>query len=145
MSNRIINHPSYYNTSCFEVIDFIELFNFNFCLGNSIKYISRAGKKTNDIIEDLEKAKWYLERERDYYNLTIPERKKTIFKEFPIEHALKIAELFCKGQCFLESDENELTNAIFYIVRACYCSFEDRVENYSYAIRKLEQAIELCK
>jgi len=33
-----------------------------FCLGNVIKYVARAGKKTSNPIEDLEKAKWYLER-----------------------------------------------------------------------------------
>jgi len=34
----------------------------NFCLGNAIKYIWRAGKKGQPI-EDLKKAKWYLDRE----------------------------------------------------------------------------------
>ena len=33
----------------------------DFCLGNTVKYISRAGKKDN-IVQDLKKAKWYLER-----------------------------------------------------------------------------------
>jgi hypothetical protein len=35
---------------------------FNFCLGNAIKYIWRAGLK-GDAVEDLQKAKWYIERE----------------------------------------------------------------------------------
>jgi hypothetical protein len=34
----------------------------NFSLGNAIKYIWRAGLK-NNAIEDLEKARWYLDRE----------------------------------------------------------------------------------
>ena len=34
----------------------------NFNLGNVAKYVSRAGKK-GDALQDLEKAKWYLERE----------------------------------------------------------------------------------
>ena len=34
-----------------------------FNLGNTVKYISRSGKKSEKVIEDLEKAKWYLERE----------------------------------------------------------------------------------
>ncbi len=34
----------------------------NFCLGNAIKYIWRAGLK-GDAIEDLEKARWYLDCE----------------------------------------------------------------------------------
>ena len=35
---------------------------FNFCLGNAIKYIWRAGQK-GDALEDLKKARWYLDRE----------------------------------------------------------------------------------
>jgi hypothetical protein len=45
-----------------EVIDIIEAFELNFHLGNVVKYITRADKKGNSL-EDLEKAKWYLQRE----------------------------------------------------------------------------------
>lgn len=59
-----VNHPSHYNAGKYEVIDVIEDWNLGFNLGNSIKYIGRAGKKNPDkIIEDLEKAAWYLNRE----------------------------------------------------------------------------------
>ena len=34
----------------------------NFCLGNALKYIWRAGLKT-DAVEDLKKARWYIDRE----------------------------------------------------------------------------------
>jgi hypothetical protein len=34
----------------------------NFNLGNTVKYISRAGKK-DDVLQDLKKARWYLDRE----------------------------------------------------------------------------------
>jgi len=34
----------------------------NFCIGNAIKYLWRAGKK-DATVQDLEKAKWYIERE----------------------------------------------------------------------------------
>lgn len=61
MDNKI-NHPSHYTDGKIEVIDYIEDKNFNFNLGNAIKYISRAGKK-GDKVEDLQKAIWYLERE----------------------------------------------------------------------------------
>lgn len=144
MNNNIIDHPSYYNSSCFEVIDFIELFNLNFCLGNAVKYISRAGKKTHDVIQDLEKAKWYLEREKNYYMITTLERKKVHFKEFPIEHALKITELFCKGQNFVEKYEHELTETIFYIIRALFDTLDDKIDNYCYAIEQLDKAINIC-
>lgn len=57
-------HPSYYKGKNFEVIDFIEEYELDFRLGNAVKYIARAGKKNPDkYIEDLEKAKYYLERE----------------------------------------------------------------------------------
>lgn len=58
-----IDHPDYYQSKI-EVIDFIEAFNFNFNLGNVIKYISRAGNKPDsDYLTDLSKAEWYLHRE----------------------------------------------------------------------------------
>lgn len=64
MKQANINHPSYYNDGKIEVIDFIEDKHLNFNRGNAVKYISRAGKKSsNTELEDLEKAKWYIERE----------------------------------------------------------------------------------
>jgi len=59
MSN--INHPKHYNMSKFEVIDVIEEWNLNFHLGNVIKYIARHEFKEKSL-EDLKKAKWYLDR-----------------------------------------------------------------------------------
>ena len=64
-SNDPVNHPAHYTDGKYETIDFIERYNFHdsFCLGNAIKYISRAGKKDPDKKkEDLKKAIWYLER-----------------------------------------------------------------------------------
>lgn len=62
-----VNHPQHYGgDTTYEVIKVIEAWELdnNFCLGNVIKYISRAGKKNEDkTLEDLKKAKWYLERE----------------------------------------------------------------------------------
>lgn len=61
-----VNHPSHYTDGEIEVIDYIEDKGFGYHLGNAVKYISRAGKKDPDkYIEDLEKAKWYIEREID--------------------------------------------------------------------------------
>lgn len=57
-----VNHPSHYTQGKYEVIEVIEDWNLGFNLGNAIKYIGRAGHKDN-IIQDLEKAKWYIERE----------------------------------------------------------------------------------
>ena len=62
-----VSHPSHYTSGKIEVIDFITDQKLDFCLGNVIKYISRAGKKTEmgkddyaKMIEDLEKAQFYL-------------------------------------------------------------------------------------
>lgn len=57
-----VAHPSYYNHGI-ECIKYINSHNFNFCLGNAIKYITRAGYKTDDPREDLRKAIQYLEFE----------------------------------------------------------------------------------
>ena len=61
-----IDHPSHYNMGKYEAIDVIEDWNLGFNLGNTIKYISRAGHKDKDkTIEDLKKSLWYLQREID--------------------------------------------------------------------------------
>lgn len=53
----------YYKVRGFEVIDIIEAFELNFCLGNVIKYVLRAGRKTDNKLEDLKKALDYLSHE----------------------------------------------------------------------------------
>lgn len=59
-----VNHPEHYGgkNNQYEAIKVIEAWELGFCLGNVIKYISRAGKK-DDILQDLKKAKWYLDWE----------------------------------------------------------------------------------
>jgi len=57
-----VNHPPHYKTGGIETIDFIEAKDLNYRLGNVIKYVARAEKKGNPI-EDLKKARWYLDRE----------------------------------------------------------------------------------
>ena len=52
----------YDNGKDYDVIDVINDFNLNFSRGNILKYICRAGKK-KDELQDLLKAKDYLERE----------------------------------------------------------------------------------
>lgn len=56
-----VNHPKHYQSAKYEVIDIIEDFELDFCLGNAVKYILRAGKK-GDRTEDLRKAIWYITR-----------------------------------------------------------------------------------
>jgi hypothetical protein len=57
-----VNNPAHYTDGGIQTIDFIEAKGLNFHLGNVVKYISRAGKK-GDNLEDLLKAQWYLNRE----------------------------------------------------------------------------------
>jgi hypothetical protein len=61
----MVNHPPHYRNhpSGVEAIDITE--HMNFCRGNAVKYIWRAGEKggPETEIEDLEKARWYLDRE----------------------------------------------------------------------------------
>ena len=65
-----VNHPSHY-TSHPSGIECIEITkHYNFCIGNAIKYLWRAGLKkssslsdTEKHIEDLKKAKWYIDKE----------------------------------------------------------------------------------
>ncbi len=61
----MVNHPPHYKTGGIETIDIIEakLTREGFrayCVGNVIKYITRAEHKGGD--EDLRKAEWYLKR-----------------------------------------------------------------------------------
>lgn len=57
-----MNHPKHYNQGKFEVIDVIEDWKLGFNLGNAVKYIARSEFK-GDQLQDLEKARWYLNRE----------------------------------------------------------------------------------
>lgn len=63
LKKEAVNNPSHYGgkDNPLEVINIIEHYNLDFKLGNTVKYILRAGKK-DDIIQELKKAKWYLDR-----------------------------------------------------------------------------------
>ena len=63
MSNDAVNHPKHYTShpSGVEAITLCE--HFGFSIGNAIKYLWRAGLKTADPLEDLKKARWYVDRE----------------------------------------------------------------------------------
>lgn len=59
-----VNHPDHYGgDTTYEAIKVIEAWELGFHLGNSVKYICRAGKKDPETeLEDLHKARWYLDR-----------------------------------------------------------------------------------
>jgi hypothetical protein len=61
---EMVNHPQHYGgeNNPYEVIKVIDAWELGFCLGNTVKYISRAGKKdTKKELEDLKKALWYFQ------------------------------------------------------------------------------------
>jgi hypothetical protein len=59
-----VNRPAHYDIgNGLQIIDVIERLGLNFNLGNALKYIVRAGRKSPKPLEDLRKATWYLGRE----------------------------------------------------------------------------------
>jgi hypothetical protein len=51
------SHPS--GVECIQITE-----HMNFCVGNAIKYLWRCGEKpSDDPVEDLKKARWYIDRE----------------------------------------------------------------------------------
>ena len=86
--NDNMNHPAYYTDGKIEVIDFIEDKKLGFHLGNTVKYICRAGKKDPEkTIEDLQKAEWYLRRE---------------IQRLSVQKAARVAELQKTGVTFAD-------------------------------------------
>ena len=68
----VVNHPSHYTEGGVEPIDLIESQGLNFNRGNVVKYVVRAGRKKSKgktllvkELEDLKKARFYLQREID--------------------------------------------------------------------------------
>lgn len=107
-----VSHPAHYNVGKIEVIDAIEDWGLNFSLGNAVKYIARADHKGKPI-EDLGKARWYIEREIERRKSC--ESDVTMFK-FRGEEC----RLFREGNKFIV---NECCCVICDI-----CAFEDRYE-----------------
>ncbi len=59
--DSVINHPPHYTFGAVEVIDAIEAWRLGYHEGNVVKYVARARHK-GDEVENLKKAKWYLDR-----------------------------------------------------------------------------------
>lgn len=69
----VVIHPKHYQSSLgVECIDVIEGLELPYHLGNTLKYMWRAGKKHSRVLEDLKKARWYLDR---YIELLEKEKK----------------------------------------------------------------------
>lgn len=79
----MVNNPSHYGgkDNPYEAIKVIDAWELGFCLGNTVKYISRCGKKfTDKTIEDLQKAAWYLNHEIELLKLNKQNKQATMEK-----------------------------------------------------------------
>ncbi len=61
MKEDLVNHPNHYTKGKFEVIDILEDLDLNPHLWMTVRYIARA-KHKGKYLQDLQKAKWYLDR-----------------------------------------------------------------------------------
>ena len=77
MTERI-NHPAHYGgtNNPYEAIKVIDAWHLSFSLGNTVKYIARAGKK-GERLEDLKKARWYLDHEIEMLESLQTEKVRT--------------------------------------------------------------------
>lgn len=97
-------NPSHYRQHAHECIEFTQHLNFN--LGNAFKYIWRHKEKGGR--EDLEKAVWYLERQRD----DAPKFKKLKCKKY-----CEMYEKLCLTD--FDMDTHAAMNAILYAATDC--------------------------
>jgi hypothetical protein len=111
-----VNHPLHYGgkDNPYEAIKVIEAWDLGFNLGNVVKYISRAGKKGDNYLEDLRKAKAYIEFEiRKAENCVTTTELKEIT-------SADITKLYKKGDKVISlSDKNE------YVCSGLFSIFAD--------------------
>lgn len=133
MSHDNINHPQHYKTFPIECIEITE--HLDFCLGNAVKYIYRAGTKGGGIdktIEDFKKALWYLERADYNNNLDIA--------SFP--KAQKRLQLLCSS---IANNEQYLRfyNAYKKMEQSAHIVFRDLFTCKYYSDKMIEDLINL--
>lgn len=108
-------NPKHYRQHAHECIEFTQYLNFN--LGNAFKYIWRHKEKGGR--EDLEKALWYLERQRD----DAPKFKKLKYRRYDEMYSdLK--------ECGFDRD---MEDALFAVFAAAYY-IRDGEDNFAWAI-----------
>lgn len=81
-----VNHPRHYERGPFECIELTQ--HFNFCIGNAIKYVWRHMDKGHPV-EDLAKAKWYVEREAKRLNSTVCEPAQWMSRRYRLLRKLE--------------------------------------------------------
>lgn len=70
---EMVNHPSHYHPGTYEAINVINAWGCGFSDGNAIKYLARFRHKGKPL-EDLKKARWYIDRLIEQYDRSIQER-----------------------------------------------------------------------
>jgi len=90
--------PTYYQRGSIDVWDFVRQQELNFHLGNAIKYICRAGYKTDSKLQDLQKAIHYLENELEHEeNLSIRTGEGIPIQIQPEERSFTYDEVVSEG------------------------------------------------
>jgi len=82
-----VNRPEHYANTTIEPIDVIEDWKLGFHLGNTVKYIKRAGLKGN-LLQDLKKARWYLDRMIAILERALT-RAETVTPPKPVKYSLQ--------------------------------------------------------
>ena len=77
MEKENVNHPEHYNKGGIEALDVILAYDLDFLIGNTLKYILRA-KFKNKELEDLKKAKFYLDKKIEELEWATKKRKENI-------------------------------------------------------------------
>ena len=137
-----VSHPSHYGgkDDPYETIKVIDAWGLDksFCLGNVIKYISRAGKKDgNSLLQDLMKAQFYLnyevEKQRRYDTFksfiskcSDPECRKGLKDEEIDDVAKFLADWFSKYAVDPVLDEDDCDNEE---VDDCECKDHNDCDN----------------
>lgn len=102
---EMINHPSHYGgvDNPYEAIKVIEAWEADFNIGTTLRYLCRCGKKTiggtaeEMRLEDLKKARWYLDREIKNIEEANKENKfKNIYKTVSLNGEMVLADTFAK-------------------------------------------------
>lgn len=139
--NDNVNHPPHYKNltncdHCGKPIECINISrNFNFNLGNVIKYLWRTDKK-GERLEQLQKAKWYLEDEiNKYFPITMTEEQNINSGDFlPLGHKIFLRNCRLCHSSPICCKTNEITNEWCMIACTCYPEikelWESKILNY---------------
>lgn len=103
-----VDHPDHYQPTegGVECIDVVE--GMNFCVGNAIKYLWRAGRKGSKV-EDLQKARWYIQRRLARHSDPLHDMRLDLVSD---NHELYCLSPKWRGFSFSESLPNASSSAL---------------------------------